>query len=125
MHPLFNLIATRPHMLAEHAEAYAELVSAELGTASASWKRGAILNVAALSCLVLAVSLAGVALMFWAVIPLPQMQAPWALIAVPLAPLVIAAGCLLAARTPLERNPFDTLRKQVKADIAMLREVET
>lgn len=124
MHPLFHLIATRPQMLAEHAEAYAELVSAELGTVSASWKRGAVLNVAALSCLVLAVSLAGVALMLWAVIPVAQMQAPWALLAVPLAPLIVALGCLLAARMPLERNPFEALRRQIKADMAMLREVD-
>ncbi len=124
MHPLFHLIATRPQLLAEHAEAYAELVSAEMGIVSASWKRGAVLHGAALCCLVVAVVLAGVAVLLWAVIPAAQMQAPWALWAVPLPPVAMALGCLAAARASAEGNAFDALGRQVKADMAMLREVD-
>ena len=124
MHPLFQLIATRPQLLAEHAEAYAELVSADMGIVSASWKRGALLHAGALVSLLLAAILGGVALMLWAVIPLAQMQAPWALWAVPLPLFAIALGCVVVARAPLESRAFDNLRRQVKADMGLLREVE-
>lgn len=123
MHPLLHLIATQPQLLADHAEAYAELVAAEIGNVSAAWKRRAMLNAVALCCLVVAAVLAGVALMLWAVIPAAPMQALWVLIAVPLTPIAVAVGCLLAARPQDDGNPFDNVRRQVKADMAMLREV--
>lgn len=124
MHPLFHLIATRPQLLAEHMEAYAELVSADMGIVSASWKRGALLNAGALVCLLLAAILGGVALMLWAVIPVAQMQAPWALWAVPLPLFAIALACFVSAHAPPESRAFDNLRRQVKADMALLREGE-
>jgi hypothetical protein len=123
MHPLLHLIATQPQLLADHAEAYAELVAAEIGTVSASWKRRAMLNVVALCCLGVAAILAGVALMLWAVMPAAAIEAPWALIAAPLLPIGVALGCLLAAREQADNSAFDTLRRQLKADIVMLREV--
>ncbi len=124
MHPLFHLIATRPQLLLEHVESYAELVGAEMGIVTEGWKRSLVLNVVALCLLIVGVALAGVALMLWAVIPGPQMQAPWALIAVPLPPLVIAAGCLLGARSSSEARAFDNLRRQVSEDMTMLRETD-
>ncbi|MBC7707547.1 MAG: phage holin family protein [Rhodoferax sp.] len=124
MHPLFHLIATRPQLLFEHLESYAELVGAEMGIVTERWKRSVILNVVALCLLIVGVGLAGVALMLWAVVPGSQMQATWALIAVPLPPLVIAAGCLLAARGSSETRAFDHLRRQVSEDMAMLREAD-
>ena len=122
MHPLLHLIATRPQLLAEHAEAYAELVAADVGAASAGWKRRAMLNAVALCCLGVAAVLAGVALMLWAVVPGAGSQAPLALIATPLLPIAVAAGCLLAARASNDGSNFDNLRRQVRADIVMLRE---
>lgn len=123
MHPLLHLIATQPKLLAEHAQGYAELVSAEIGDVAASWKRRAMLGAIALFCLGVGVVLAGVALMLWAVIPGSQIQAPWALIAAPLLPIAIALGCLMAARVPGDGSTFGELRRQLKADIEMLREV--
>lgn len=123
MHPLLHLIATRPHLLADHAEAYAELVAAEIGSVSAAWKRRAMLNAVALCCLGVAAVLAGVALMLWAVIPAAPVQALWVLIAVPLVPMVMAVWCVLAAQPQGDDGPFDNVRRQVKADMAMLREV--
>lgn len=123
MHPLLHLIATRPHLLADHAEAYAELVAAEIGSVSAAWKRRAMLNAVALCCLGVAAVLAGVALMLWAVIPAAPVQALWVLIAVPLVPMAMAVWCVLAAQPQGDDGPFDNVRRQVKADMAMLREV--
>ena len=77
MHPLLHLIATRPQLLAEHAQAYAELVSTELPRASAAWKRQALLNTLAWLGFLAALLLGGVALMLWASLPLSSMPAPW------------------------------------------------
>jgi uncharacterized membrane protein YqjE len=123
MHPLFHLIATRPHLLFEHVEGYAELVGAEMAIVTASWKRSIILNAVGLCLLIVGVGLTGTALMLWAVLPETGMRAPWALIAVPLPPLLVAVVCLLAARTSGETRAFDDIRRQVSEDMAMLREV--
>ncbi|OHC79482.1 MAG: hypothetical protein A3H24_05820 [Rhodoferax sp. RIFCSPLOWO2_12_FULL_60_11] len=125
IHPLFLLIATRPQLLADHAEAYAELVATELGQVSAAWRRRALLYAVALACLAAAAVLAGVALMIWAAIPVATMQAPWALVVVPLLPMAAAVGCLLAVRSRGDASGFDNIQQQMKADLAMLREVST
>lgn len=125
MHPLLRLIATQPHLLADHAEAYAELLEAEVGQLSSAWKRRAVLNAVALCSLGVSAVLAGVALMLWAVIPAASIQAPWALVAAPLLPFGVAALCLLAARPQVGAGGFDKLRQQVKADMLMLREAST
>ncbi|NDP40045.1 MAG: hypothetical protein GZ093_15050 [Rhodoferax sp.] len=125
IHPLFLLIATRPQLLADHAEAYAELVATEVGHVSTTWKRRALLYAVALGCLAVGAVLAGVALMLWAVIPVASMHAPWVLFAAPVVPMVLALWCLLAARSPGDSSGFDTIRQQMKADLAMLREAST
>lgn len=123
LYTLLRLLATKPQLLADHAEGYAELVGEEIASVSTSWKRRAMLYAAALCCLGVAVVLAGVALMLWATTPAASVQAFWVLIATPLAPIVVALGCLLVARTPVEGRPFDNVRRQVAADMALLREV--
>ena len=122
MHPLLALITSRPQLLADHAEAYGELVSAEMARVSKAWKTQALLNAAALAGLAVAVMLAGVALMLWAVVPPTSLREPWLLIAVPLLPLAAATGCLMAARRRVEPGAFDSVREHVKADLMMLRE---
>jgi uncharacterized membrane protein YqjE len=123
MHPLLHLITTQPQLLADHAEAYADLLGEEIGTASAVWKRRVVLNALALCGLGVAAVLGGVALMLWAVIPPADIQAPWALVVAPLLPLLGAVACVVAARSEVRTGAFETVRRQVKADVAMLREV--
>lgn len=123
MHPLLNLLATRPQLLAEHAQAYAELVAEELPRATAAWKRQALLNTLALVGLLTAVLLAGVSLMLWAALPNADMRAPWLLILVPLLPLAGAIGCLVSARAQAKHDGRGQLREQLSADLALLREV--
>lgn len=122
MHPLLHLILTQPQLLADHVEAYAELVGADIGAASSLWKKRAMLHALALCCLGVAVVLAGVALMLWAVIPATGIQALWTLIATPLLPFVVALTCLKAASLLDSSRAFDNLREQLKADMVMLRE---
>ena len=123
IHPLFHLIATRPHLLADHAEAYGELAGEELARLGAQWRRRLLLVVVALCCLGVAATRAGVAVMLWAVVPSPGPHTPWALLATPLAPLPLAALCLFSARSAARQGPFESLREQLVADLAMLRSV--
>ena len=123
VHPLLRLLATRPQLLADHAQAYAELVTTEVDLVSSNWKRRALLSAVALFCLAAAAVLAGVALMLWAVVPASSIHEPWVLIATPLAPIALALGCLVAMRQRSDVETFDKLRQQLKADWAMLREL--
>jgi hypothetical protein len=123
MHPLLNLIATRPQLLAEHAAAYADLVAEEFPRTTAAWKRQALLNVLALVGLLCAVLLAGVAVMFWAAAGPGEMRAPWLLVVVPLVPLTAAIACASAAHARGRRTAPSVLKEQLSADLAMLRDV--
>lgn len=122
LHPLLHLVATQPRLLLDHAEAYADLVAEEIANASAAWKRRALLSAIAMFCLGVAVVFAGVALMLWAVTPVIQNRELWILVAVPLLPLVIGLLCLLIAKAGNNGGAFDDLRRQVRADMNMLRE---
>jgi uncharacterized membrane protein YqjE len=123
LHPLLHLIATQPHLLADHAQAYAELAAVEAGEFSAHWKRRAMLFTVAAFCMGLGVVLAGVAVMLWSVLPVSQMQAPLSLVAVPLVLMALSGVCVLLGRSQIKNAAFASLRQQVKADLLMLREV--
>lgn len=122
MSPLLYLIATRPQLLVDHAEAYADLASAEVSQASVIWKRRAKLGVVAICSFVIAAILAGVAAMIWAVLPVVSNQAWWTLIVTPILPIGLGTGCLMAIRAQPQEGAFDALRRQLKTDMAMLRE---
>jgi peptidoglycan/LPS O-acetylase OafA/YrhL len=123
MHAFLHLAAKQPQWLAEHADAYADLVAEELGTASAALRQRALLGAVALCGLGVAAVLAGVAAMLWAVIPPADIHAPWALFLAPLLPALVAAVCLLANRQGGRGHAFDSLRQQLKADFVLLREM--
>jgi len=122
-HALLHLITTRPQLLVDHAQAYAELANADLDVVTGAWKRQLLLAATALCSAAVATVLAGVALMLWAVIPAAEIEAPWALVAAPLLPALVALGCVLAARAGGERQAFGNLKEQVQADLQMLRQV--
>lgn len=123
IYPFLHLVTTQPQLLADHVEAYAELVSDDIGQASIVMKRQLMLNAVALCSLGVGAVLSGVALMLWAVTPVANIQAPWALFVGPLLPLVVAIGCRLASQTKRSGRTFDNVRAQLMADMAMLREV--
>ena len=123
MPPLLNLIATRPQLLAEHAQAYGALLAAELPRAAAACKRQALLMGLALASLLATTLLAGVGLMLWAAMPALAMPSGWLLLVVPLVPALAGIACWMAARAPVERDLLAELQRQVSADLAMLREV--
>lgn len=123
IYPFLHLIATQPQLLTDHVEAYAELVSDDIGVASSAWRMQAMLYAVALCSLGVGAVLAGVALMLWAVTPVANMHAPWALFVGPVLPLAVAVGCRMAARSKVTGRTFENVKAQLKADMAMLREV--
>ena len=123
LHPLLHLIATKPQLLGEHVEAYAELVGVEVGQTAQRWKSRVGLYAIALGLLTVGTVFTGVALMLWALIPMANMNLPWLLVLVPLTPLAVGGICLARARAQPKHAAFDALRQQVSADLAMLREV--
>ena len=123
LHPLLLLLSSRTQLLVEHAEGYAALVAAEAGAASSIWKRNALLHAVALCTFGTAAVLAGVALMLWATVPPQNIQAPWALWVAPLLPATVALVCALMARGSSHPGAFSQLRQQLKADMALLAEV--
>jgi hypothetical protein len=123
IHPLLRLIATEPHILGDHVEAYADLLGDEVKKTSSAWATRLGLYLGALGLLGIGLALTGVALMLWASLPVSGLRAPWVLVAVPVVAFAAALVCaVLARRTPIE-SAFDNVKKQLSADMEMLREV--
>lgn len=118
---LLRLCALPRDLLGAHVRAYGQLAGLELGLEIAQWRRRALLQALGGGAALLAVGLGGVALMLWAVVPPAQMQAPWALWAVPLAPALLALVCLRAGRARVRAPAFAGVRRQLAADLALLR----
>jgi hypothetical protein len=134
MHPFLNLATSRPQLLLHHAAAYAELAQAELGGVAARVKKQAVLGVVGGVLLVVALVLAGVALMLCALLyvaPNPALATAhtgwvfWVMWLVPGAPAVGAAICALAMRqSAADRNSaLDGLQSQWRADVALWQEM--
>ena len=123
IHPLLRLAATEPQLLGEHVEAYAALLGEEAKEVSTSWIRRIVLYAVAGVMGLVGLILVGVALLFWAAVPTDQYNAGWALIVIPLVPLVVAAICAFSARSKPVVAAFEKIKQQLNADVAMLREV--
>lgn len=123
IHPLFRLLVSEPQMLADHVEAYSELVSEEMGAVTAQWKRRALLHAVSVGFAAIAVMLIGMGLMLWAAIPPENMNSPWAVAVIPAVPLVMSVWAHFAAKAPVAEHGFKTIREQLAADAAMLRSV--
>ena len=123
IHPILRLITSEPQLLGDHVEAYADLVGEEVKKSGAAWGLRLALYAAALCLLGVALVLTGVAVMLWAALPASGFTAPWVLVAVPVVTFVLAAGCFLYARSSPVESAFGNVKKQLSADMAMLREV--
>ncbi|WP_428422586.1 hypothetical protein [Methylibium sp.] len=122
MLPLLRVIANEPGTLVEHATAYADLASDELQSLSDHWSRRLVwLIVAAVAALATLV-LAGMAVMLWAVVPPHETAHAWLLVAVPVVPAIVALVALQGVRSMGQRPAFDTLRAQLREDLALVRE---
>lgn len=118
---LLQRLATRPELLLEHLDAYAELVSVEAGEAASAIRRQALWFAMAGIGAAVALALSGVAALLASALPLATMPVPWALVLVPLAWWVFAGVCLWAAHRAETAARFPVLRAQWAADVALLR----
>lgn len=123
IHPLLRLVATEPHLLGDHVEAYASLVGEEVSKASTAWIVRIGLYAVAVAMLIVGLVLVGVALLLAAVVPANDYPALWAMYVVPATPLLIAVVCVLVARAKPIAGAFERIKMQLNADMAMLREV--
>lgn len=122
LHPLIRLLATRPHLLAEHLGGYAHLLRVQVDEALGLAKVRTVLLTGLAAGAVIGTGLAGVAVMLLAVIPINQMPAPWALAVAPALPIMGAGLCWwLLGRQP-QMMSLDLLRDQLSADAALLQE---
>ena len=119
---LLHLATSQPQLLADHLEAYSELLAGELLEATTQWKRRAAFQVLGYCGLALSALLGAIALMLWAVVPVAGMSQPWLLVAVPLVPAAVGLWATMMARTSVRGLPFATLRRQWAADVAMLHD---
>ncbi len=123
IHPLLRLAATQPHLIGDHVENYAALVGEEVSKVSTAWLTRIALYIGALVLFLVGLVLVGVAVMLRATVPDTDYSAGWALIVVPLTPFVLGAVCVVVARAKPIEDAFATVKKQIHADMAMLREV--
>jgi uncharacterized membrane protein YqjE len=123
IHPLLHLVATKPYLIAEHVGAYAELVGAEVEKSSKQMMSRLLYGAVALFLLSSFIIFTGVAIMLWALVPLDNMNAPWLLLVVPVVPLVAGVVCAMKAANKPEQGAFATVKEQIDADLAMLRQV--
>lgn len=110
LRPLFRLDASEPHLLSNHVEGYALLLTSELRAATTHWKRQLALQLLMLACTgvaAVAAVAATTAVMLWAVLPLQSMPLPWVLIAAPLVPALWRAW--LCRSSPTGHRPGKAL----------------
>ena len=122
IHPLLRLVVSEPHLISAHVHAYMDLLRAEFGKLSSALvlRIGLFAGAAVLG--VLGILLVGVALLLRATVPSTDYPAGWALVVVPLVPLVAAAIMVMIARSKPVDSGLSTLKQQMNADKAMLRE---
>lgn len=120
---LARLLAAHPTWVLAHAQGYADLALEQARLVSAAWQRRLVLQLAAGACAGLGATLAGVALMLWAITaPAPAVPHSWLLVLVPLLPLVGAGALWHMANGVPHPDGLDSLRQQWSADVAMLDE---
>lgn len=124
IHPLIRLAARRPELLAEHGQAYVALVGKELSQWKASLVRRAVMGVVAGVGALVSLVYIGVAVMLWGVTPEAELRSAWALFAPPVVALVVTGVAAFAAVKGISQpSVYEDIKAQVRADLAMLREV--
>ncbi|MFM2345522.1 MAG: hypothetical protein RL654_275 [Pseudomonadota bacterium] len=121
-HPLLTLLARRPDLLADHLDAYADLASAQVRVIrQALWRRAMLSAVVALSAL-LALLLAGMALLLWAALSPEVLARPGMLALIPALPALLALAAAWALRSSEPLAGLGVLREQFARDTQMLQD---
>ena len=121
-HPLIRLMASKPHLVAEHLGGYADLAAAQASEATQALQRRLVLGAGLATCTIVGAVMAGMALLLAAALPLAAMPAPWLLVAAPATPLLAAAVLGWKLRSQPRVWSLDDLRTQFQADMQLLNE---
>ena len=121
-HPLLKLLARRPDLLADHLDAYADLASAQVRATRRALATHALLVALAGLGALLALLLAGLALLLWAALSPELLARPWMLLLIPALPALLALGAAWALRSSAPLAGFGPLREQFSRDAQMLHD---
>lgn len=117
LHPIFSTVVSRPDLVVDHLSAYVALASEEAAATGQDLKRRAIAWAIAGVCALLAIVFGGVAAMLGVL----HGRFHWVLALVPGVMLLAALLAALAGRSDAAGTGFNELRRQVTADIGLLR----
>jgi hypothetical protein len=123
IHPALLILAKNPEILADHAEAYTDLIGESLKSTMITWRRRAACQFAAALFMMLSLIFTGIAAMLWGGGTGVNYQAPWLLVVVPILPLLLALA-LWQCSSKIANGPdaLEVLKSQVRADLAVLRQ---
>ncbi len=121
-HPALLILAKKPEILADHAEAYADLIAESLKSTVSDWKRRAVCEIAVAFCILLFFIFAGMAAMLWGISVGINNHGLWLLLGVPILPLLIALGLWqFASKFSYGTHALTVVKQQLRADLAVLR----
>ena len=117
LHPLFQTLLDEPELLADHAGAYAQLVTAEARVLRARLAKRWALLAAALAMVVVSVILGGVSVLLWQVAPASvTSESVLVFVVVPAAPAAVAFALWLVSRRYITEVEFPLTRQQLAMD---------
>ena len=113
LHPIYSTVLGHPELIADHIANYSALIKEEVAQASRGLIARVVAGVLAVVSVLLALGLAGVAVMLGSV----NGSFHWALVIVPGVALLIAAVAAYVAMKPLVSHSFADLKAQLSADM--------
>ena len=113
LHPIYSTVLGHPELIADHIANYSALIKEEVAQASRGLIARVVAGVLAVVSVLLALGLAGVAVMLGSV----NSSFHWALVIVPGVALLIAAAAAYLAMRPVLSHGFDDLKAQLSADM--------
>ena len=113
LHPIYSTVLGHPELIADHIANYSALIKEEVAQASRGLIARVIAGVLAVVSVLLALGLAGVAIMLGSV----NGRFHWALVLVPGVALLIAAIAAYVAMKPVLSHGFADLKAQLSADM--------
>ncbi|MET0312100.1 MAG: hypothetical protein ABW051_08625 [Burkholderiaceae bacterium] len=117
VHPLISTLIRHPELVVEHLAGYGALLHEKASGAGSEVLHRLVAGIAAALCFIVFLMLAGTA----AMLGLLNEKFHWALIVVPLISLALAIGFGTAARKPMTPGRFDDVKRQIDADVALLK----
>lgn len=117
LHPIFSTVVSRPDLVVDHITAYIDLAAEEASSTGTDLIVRLLGLVLGGVFLLLALGLAGVAVMLGAL----HGGVHWILVTVPLVAALLAVIAVVATRRPPPGQRFAELRRQFAADLGLLR----